>query len=59
MPLALALILNIVFAAGLIAVLAWTMTRPRRLRPHEPQAEHVEVIRLPRGPVVEIDRRAA
>jgi hypothetical protein len=59
MPLALAIVLNVVFAVGLLAVLAWTMTRPGRLRPHEPAAEHVEVIQLPRGPVVEVDRRAA
>ena len=59
MTLALAIVLNAVFAAGLIAVLAWTMTRPGELRPHEPEAEHVDVIRLPRGTVVEIDRRAA
>ena len=63
MSVALAITLNIILVAGLLSMLAWVMTRPRRLAPHRPEADHVDVIRLPRGSVVEVaredERRAA
>jgi hypothetical protein len=60
MTLALVIALNVVLAAGLLAGLAWFMSHPRRLEPHEPVAENVEVIQFPDGLVAEVEvRRAA
>jgi len=63
MSVTLAIALNIVLVIGLLSVLAWIMSRPRHLRPHRPEASNVDVVRLPRGAVVETvawdERRAA
>ena len=59
MSLPLAMTLNAIFAVALLAGLAWLMSRARKLKPHEPADEHVEVIRFPSGLVAEVDTRRA
>jgi hypothetical protein len=39
MSLPIAIAVNIVLCVLLLAALAWTMTRPRKLRPHVPVAD--------------------
>ncbi len=59
LPFAIALI--VILDAGLLAGLAWFMSHPRKLVPHEPAAENVAVIQFPSGLVAEVEthRRAA
>ena len=59
MSLSLALTLNVIFVVALLAILAWLMSRAGKLQPHEPAAEHVEVIQFPSGLVAEVERRRA
>ena len=59
MSLSLVIALNVVLDVGLLAGLAWVMSHPRRLTPHVPAAENVEVIRFPRGLVLEVEKRRA
>ena len=59
MSLSLAIALNVLLDAGLLAGLAWLMSRPRHLEPHRPAAEHVEVIQFPGGLVAEVEMRRA
>jgi hypothetical protein len=59
MSLSLVIALNVVLDAGLLAGLAWVMSRPGRLEPHQPAAENVEVVQFPRGLVVEVEKRRA
>jgi hypothetical protein len=59
MSLSLVIALNVTFAAALLAGLAWFMSRPLKLRPHVPAADHVEVIQFPTGLVAEVDQRRA
>jgi hypothetical protein len=59
MSLSLVIALNVIFAATLLVGLAWVMSRPSKLEPHEPAAEHVEVIRFPSGLVAEVEARRA
>jgi hypothetical protein len=44
---------------ALLGGLAWLMTRASALKPHEPAAEHVEVIQFPTGLVAEVETRRA
>lgn len=60
MSLSLVIALNAVLIVGLLGGLAWFMAHSRHLTPHEPAAEHVEVIQFPNGLVAEVEvRRAA
>jgi hypothetical protein len=61
MSLTLVIALNTVLCAGLLGGLAWFMAHPRKLVPHEPVAENVNVVRLPNGTIaeVEVDQRRA
>ncbi len=59
MSLSLIIALNVVLDALLLGGLAFVMSRPRTLEPHEPAAEHVEVIRFPTGLVAEVETRRA
>jgi hypothetical protein len=59
MSLSLVLALNVVLDAGLVAGLAWVMSRPGSLEPHQPAAENVEVVQFPRGLVAEVEKRRA
>lgn len=59
MSLSLVIALNVVLDALLLGGLAFVMTRPSRLQPHEPAAEHVEVIQFPTGLVAEVEKRRA
>jgi hypothetical protein len=59
MSLSLVIALNVIFDVTLLAGLAWVMSRPRRLDPHEPAAENVEVIKFPSGLVAEVETRRA
>jgi hypothetical protein len=59
MSLSLAITLIVVFDVALLAGLAWLMSLPRRLKAHEPAAEHVEVIQFPTGLVAEVEKRRA
>ena len=59
MSLSLAIALNVILDVALLGGLAWLMARPGRLRPHEPVAEHVEVIQFPTGLVAEVETRRA
>jgi hypothetical protein len=56
MSVTLAIALNVIFDAGILGALAWVMTRPHKLTPHEPAAPGVEVIQLHRGATVEVER---
>ncbi|HEY0517348.1 MAG TPA: hypothetical protein VGD00_09525 [Solirubrobacteraceae bacterium] len=59
MPLSLAIALIAVLDVGLLGTLAWFMSHPRKLVPHEPAAENVEVIQFPSGLVAEVETRRA
>ena len=59
MSLSLVIALNVVIDGVLLGGLAWVMSHARRLEPHEPAAENVEVIRFPRGLVAEVETRRA
>jgi len=59
MSLSLVIALNAALDVLLLGGLAFVMTRPRRLDPHEPAAENVEVIQFPTGLVAEVEKRRA
>lgn len=59
MSLSLAIALNVIFDVAVVGGLAFVMSRPRGLKPHEPAAEHVEVVRFPSGLVAEVEERRA
>jgi hypothetical protein len=59
MSLSLVIALNVILDAGLLGGLAWFMSHPRKLIPHEPVAENVEVIQFPSGLVAEVETRRA
>ena len=59
MSLSLVIALNVILDALLLGGLAFVMSRPRRLEPHEPAAENVEVIQFPTGLVAEVEKRRA
>jgi hypothetical protein len=59
MSLSLVIALNVIFDVALLGGLAWLMSLPRKLRAHEPAAEHVEVIQFPTGLVAEVETRRA
>ena len=59
MSLSLAIALIVILDVALLAGLAWVMSRPKRLQPHEPAADHVEVIQFPTGLVAEVETRRA
>jgi hypothetical protein len=59
MSLTLVIALNAILDAGLLGGLAWFMSHPRKLVPHEPAAENVEVIQFPSGLVAEVEKRRA
>lgn len=59
MSLSLVIALNVILDALLLGGLAFAMTRTRRLEPHEPAAENVEVIQFPTGLVAEVEKRRA
>ncbi len=59
MSLSLAIALIVILDTALLAGLAWVMSRTRQLEPHEPAAEHVEVIQFPTGLVAEVETRRA
>jgi hypothetical protein len=59
MSLSLLIALNVSLDAGLLAGLAWFMSHPRHLEPHQPAAEHVEVIQFPGGLVADVEKRRA
>jgi hypothetical protein len=64
MSLSLVIALNVILDAGLLSLLAWFMSHPRHLEPHQPAADNVEVIQFPNGLVAEVEvdletRRAA
>lgn len=56
MSVTLATALNAILDAGILGALAWVMTRPAKLTPHQPAAPNVEVIQLRRGATVEVER---
>lgn len=51
--------LNVILDAALLGGLAFVMSRARRLEPHEPAAENVEVVQFPTGLVAEVETRRA
>jgi hypothetical protein len=59
MSLSLVIALNLALDAALLGGLAWFMSHARRLQPHEPAAENVEVIQFPSGLVAEVETRRA
>jgi hypothetical protein len=59
MSLSLVMALNVILDVVLLGGLAWLMSRPSRLKPHRPAAEHIEVIQFPGGLVAEVDKRRA
>ncbi len=59
MSLSLVIALNVILDGGLLAGLAWVMSRPTLLEAHEPAAENVEVVQFPRGLVAEVETRRA
>jgi hypothetical protein len=59
MSLSLVIALNVILCAALLGGLAWFMSHPRKLVPHEPADENVKVVRLPSGTIVEVEQRRA
>ena len=59
MSLPLVISLNVILDAILLGGLAFVMSRPRKLEPHEPAADDVEVIQFPTGLVAEVEKRRA
>jgi len=60
MSLPIAIALNIVLCVLLLAALAWTMTRPRRLRPHVSASDRrLSLVEQELRSFEEQDRRAA
>jgi hypothetical protein len=59
MSLSLVIALNVILDAGLLGGLAWFMSHPRKLVPHETAAEDAEVIQFPSGLVAEVEKRRA
>lgn len=51
--------LNVILDVILLGGLAFAMSHARRLRPHEPAAENVEVVQFPTGLVAEVETRRA
>jgi len=51
--------MNVILDAALLGGLAWVMSHARRLKPHKPAAENVEVIQFPSGLVAEVEMRRA
>jgi hypothetical protein len=49
--------INLIADIGLLGLLAWAMSRPAKLRSHEPAAANVDVVQLRRGPTVEVQRQ--
>jgi len=59
MSLLIAIALNIALCVALLAALAWTMTRPRKLRPHMPARSRLSLVEQQNLVEEEQDRRAA
>ncbi len=59
MSLSLVIALNAILAVALLGGLAWLMSHPRKLTPHEPAAPNVEVIQFPSGLIAEVETRRA